>query len=249
MSIANLTDYVIPFINVLVGKFRDINVRTINANNDYDTTLFIGDTAITTDIQIGRFGGNALNLPSGILTSTVQRGGILGVGQLDIATNLETTSTQIGGTGKPLLLRGDLTFPSSNPTPLVINDSFAFQNSIVGFTGALIVAAGFGAEVSIYRIGRIATLVVRNIYTRSAPGANALNSIDPIFLNYQLPVGMRPVSNYEFLVGAYDNGFNVTGKCQITNAGLIGIGAIDTFHFTAGSTCGIMDFSINYFVA
>lgn len=246
MSIANLTNGLYPEINITHGKFFDIDTRSINANPDYGTVLFIGAQPSTVDMQIGTFGGNPATMASGIFIDSIERGGTIGVGQLDIGIAPETTSVQIGAPGQPLLLRGDVSLPSTGLS-YNITDSFAFTQTTVGFSGALSVASN-GALITIFKIANMVTFGLSNLFTRLSPAADALDSVNPIILNYSIPASLRPALDQEFMVGAYLNGVFIPGRCTINTSGVIGIGSLDTFHFTAAQTCGVVDFNYSYSV-
>jgi hypothetical protein len=212
-----------------------LETNIIDVDTSVGTTLFIGpDNAV--DISIGGPVGNPVTIPQGILARSVNRGGSVGAGQLELGTTAPTTSLVIGQPLAPINLQASTLFFPSTGIPFSINDSRA--NIIVGgsFSGALVTANA--VLMAYYRFGDWVTVQIRNMAGLSP----ALNSVDPIIIAGALASGYRPTNTQFFSVRVYSNGVGTRddAQAQILSNGNITFGAFDTNHFTATNDIGLL---------
>lgn len=220
-------------------KFPSTILTTnIDANTDTSTTLFIAPN-LATNVEVGMSGGNPITCPSGVLATSLNMGGSIGAGTLQIGNLSSTTAINIGQNLSASSFIGTLNFPSLG-VPYSITDSRPASSNLVAFNGALNMANA--AKVSLYRLGNWVTVTVRNLL----PPTNALDSINPIIMPGAIPLEYRPANPYIFLVLCWDSGLSNNGQCNILTNGDITVGKVDTNHFSSGNACGIEDFSFSY---
>lgn len=210
-------------------------------------TVFIGPNSAGS-IQLSRVGGPPITVPVGVLAEGISRGGAVVAGAFNVADNVANTEVNISHSAAPIKLLGSsLQFPAIVPAnAYTISDSLVLKTLDVPFTGALNTILDIGARITYYKLGNFVTLQVKNIFTRAAPTADALNGIDPIRMLGVLDVGYRPTATINSMCGAFRNGVNETGQLNIFANGDITVGSLDSNVFTAGQTCGIMDFSYTF---
>ena len=210
-------------------------------------TLFIGPSSSGT-IQLSRIGGPPVVVPVNIFAPGISRGGAVPAGIFTLADNVANTEVDIGHSASPIKLLGSsLQYPAIVPAnAYTISDSLVLKTLNADFAGALVTVLGNGAIVTYFKLGNWVTLQVKNVFTRAAPAADALNGVDPIRMLGILDVGYRPSATINSTCGAFRNGVNVAGQLNIFANGDITVGSLDSNVFTAGQTCGIMDFSYSF---
>lgn len=210
----------------------------IDVNPAVGSSLFIGADVPTTGIQIGH-GGVPINVPAGVITPTITRGGSVGTGTLDIGANLANTAITIGNTSAPIILfANSLTFPGT-ASPLLITETRVFVSNNLTYSGALTNPGG--CNVSLYRLGNFVALDFKNLVTGfSAVAAQAITVVGAI------PVDYRPTTQRTFIGMCIDNSIIKPAQINLFPNGAISIGELTTNVFTNAQPCQAFDFSFTY---